>query len=106
MIGHIGFGVAARRYHGLPAPNCAPGNPEDDRIECYTGRGADQLQIRSTVVSCEVKVEQPLGKVFSLALGYNLLVDSTNFRVDYANGGSDQLGFVKHVVLLLASVRI
>jgi hypothetical protein len=102
MIGHVGASIAARRYHGLPVPG-----QEDNRIDQYRGRGAGEFQIRGAVISAEAKIEQPLGKVFSIALGYNLLVDSANFVVDYTQeGNEDRLGYVKHVAMLLLAVRI
>jgi hypothetical protein len=117
MIGHIGASVAARRYRGLPVPNAASddaGPVEDVDIELYTGSGADRMQMRTVVATGEFKLEQPLGKVFSIALGYNLLIDNNNTTVVYADGPDDgdepdtidQLGFVKHLAMLLLSVRI
>lgn len=101
MIGHIGASVAARRYRGLPVPG-----EEANLISRYQGNAANQFQIRSAIITGEIKLEQPLGKVFSLALGYNLFVDTANFRVDYTSGAQDHLGYVKHLALLLLSVRI
>jgi hypothetical protein len=87
---------------------------EDVDIELYTGSGADRMQMRTVVATGEFKLEQPLGKVFSIALGYNLLIDNNNTTVVYADGPDDgdepdtidQLGFVKHLAMLLLSVRI
>jgi hypothetical protein len=101
MYGDLGLGVVARRYHGLPAPG-----EEDADVSGYEGRGAAQLQLRNTLVVLNASVEQPLGRLFSLALRYNLFVDSTDFRVSYTNGSVNDLGYVKHLVWLMAAVRI
>jgi hypothetical protein len=117
MIGSLGASVASRRYRGLPVPTDpivdVPGAAvEDERINRYVGPGAEQLQIRSAVVAGSVKIEQKLGKIFSLALGYNLLVDTARTQVVYnptetnPDGSVDQLGYVKHVAMLLLAVRI
>ncbi len=102
MVGSLGVNVASRRYKNLPVPGPAP-NGEDDRIAGYD---PNELEIRSAVVMGGVKVEQKLGKLFSIAAGYNIFVDTANFAVLYENGATDYLGYVKHLAMVLASVRI
>lgn len=101
MIGSLGVNVASRRYKGLPVPG-----DEDNRISGYVGNAADELEIHSAVVTGGLKVEQKFGKIFSLAAGYNLLVDTANFQVNYTNDAIDYLGYVKHLAMVLAAVRI
>lgn len=101
MIARLGAAVMARTYHGLPLPL-----EEDVTITGYAGSGDDRLQRRTTLATLDAGVEQPLGRIWSLALNYTLLADAGDFRVDYINDDSNQLGFVKHVILFLASVRI
>jgi hypothetical protein len=101
MIGSIGASVASRRYKGLPVPS-----EEDNRIEDYEGNDETQLEIHSAVITGAVKVEQKLGKIFSIAAGYNLYVDTADFAVVYTNGSTDYLGYVKHLAMVLLSVRI
>jgi hypothetical protein len=101
MLGWVGMGVAGRTYHGLPEPGV-----ETNEIDAYEGRGAAQLQLRDVLFTLDAKLEQSLGRIFVLGLHYNLAVDSTSFRVTRSNGDVDELGYVQHLLLLLAAVRI
>jgi hypothetical protein len=101
MIGQLGASVFGRTYHGLPEPGV-----EDGNVLSYTGRGADRLQMRSTMVTLDAGVEQPLGRLFSVGVRYNLLLDSTNFQVAYANDFVNDLGWVKHIAWVIGAVRI
>lgn len=98
MIGHVGAQIAARRYRGLPLPES-----ESDTIENYS-TGVNQR--RTVIVGASAKLEQPLGKIFALSLGYNLYADTKPFRVIYNNGFIDNLSFTRHLVMLVASIRI
>lgn len=101
MLANLGLGVAGRSYQGLPDPGS-----ETSDVTGYEGRGAADLQARDVLFTLDAKVEQPLARIFSLALSYNLVVDSTDFRVFYDNGSVDELGYVRHMLLFLAAVRI
>lgn len=101
MIASAGLWVAGRKYAGLPVPGY-----EDDNIVSYTGRGTDVFQRRDVVFNLQAKLEQPLGRIWALALQYDVAVDSTDFQVLYANDVTDIGGFTRHVVLLLGAVRI
>jgi len=101
MIGHFGATVAGRRYYGLPEPGV-----DDQSIEDYAGRGSSDLQQQSTLVTLDLGVEQPLGKLFSVALSYNLFVDATDFQVFYTGDLVNDLGYVKNLVWLMGALRI
>lgn len=101
MTAKLGAAVMGRVYHGLPQPG-----EESEDIAQYSGRGADQLQQRDTLVTLAAGIDQPLGRIFAVGLNYNLLLDATNFQVTYTNGAVDDLGYVKHVAWLLAAIRI
>lgn len=116
MIGHIGGSVAARRIRGLPlfeGIEC-PGEPEIDNVEGYSGPGANSCppERKTTVVGFDAKIEQPLGKIFALSLGYNLIADTRPFLVIYdqenAEGENfaDDLSYIRHLVTLVMAVRI
>lgn len=108
MIGHLGANFAARTIHGLPTID--GGGAELDNVNAYRGPGADKFQRQTTIVGFDAKVEQPLGKIFALSLGYNLTADTRSFVIDYEadNGESqlDDLSYVRHLVTLLMAVRI
>ncbi len=110
MIGHLGASVAGRRYNGLPVPG-----DESDIIENYQGPGAAGFQRRTTIVGLSAKVEQPLGKIFAVSLGYDLIADTRPFTVLYVRDPetpddvpdpTDTLSFVRHLVTLVLAVRI
>lgn len=101
MIASAGLWVAGRKYAGLPVPGY-----EDTNIVSYAGRGTEVFQRRDVVFNLQAKVEQPLGRIWALALQYDVAVDSTDFQVLYANDVTDIGGFTRHVVLLLGAVRI
>lgn len=110
MIGHIGASIAGRRYKGLPEPRV-----EWIDIEEYRGPGAEDLERRTTIVGLSAKVEQPLGKIFAVSLGYDLIADTRPFTVEYvppeddppnAPVPTDTLSFVRHLVTLVLAVRI
>ncbi len=107
MIAHLGVNVAARKIAGLPVPGV-----ETDIIGGYNGSGADKFQRRTTIFGLDAKLEQPLGKIFALSLGYNLLADTRGYFVLYNqenNSGdqqTDNLSYFRHIVTLVAAVRI
>jgi hypothetical protein len=101
MIGDLGGAVFGRTYHGLPDPGV-----EDQQVLQYVGRGAPDLQARTTMVTINAGLEQPLGRLFSLGLRYTLLVDSTNFQVIYADDDINHLGSIRHLVWIMGAVRI
>jgi len=110
MIGHLGGSVAARRIKGLPTID-GP-NPEIDNVDSYSGPGAGAYDRKTTIVGFDAKIEQPLGKIFALSLGYNLIADTRPFLVVYRqenNDGDNQvddLSSVRHLVTLIMAVRI
>jgi len=106
MIATAGLWVAGRRYAGLPVPGGADDGGEDVNIARYVGRGTEQFQRRDTVFNLNAKLEQPLGRIWAVALQYDVAVDRTDFQVEYANGVIDLGGFTRHVVMLLGAVRI
>ena len=67
---------------------------------------------RRAIVGVDAKLEQPLGKVFALSLGYNLVADTRPFYVEYQqqnNSGDNQvdnLSYFRHLVTLVLAVRI
>lgn len=101
MLAHAGVSLAGRTYHALPIPGV-----EDRTIVNYEGTLAEQLRQRSLLVTLDVGAEQPLGKLFSIALRYTVRVDATDFRVLYENGLVNDLGYVKQLLWLMAAVRI
>ncbi len=110
MIGHLGASVAARRINGLPTIGGA--EPEIDNVTRYIGPGAGSFQRRTTILGFDAKIEQPLGNIFALSLGYNLIADVRPFSVEYdaedaeGNRQLDDLSFVRHLVTLVMAVRI
>lgn len=107
MIATAGLWVAGRRYAGLAVPEF-----ENADIIAYRGRGTDQFQRRDVIFNLNAKLEQPLGRIWALALQYDVAVDSTDFEVDFVNPDdpgvpfTDYGGFTRHVVMLLGAVRI
>jgi hypothetical protein len=108
MIATAGLWVAGRRYAGLPVPG-----QEVSNVEAYRGRGTDVFQRRDVIFNLNAKLEQPLGRIWAVALQYDVAVDSTDFEVDYVNTVDPAMmpvtdigGFTRHVVMLLGAVRI
>lgn len=107
MVATGGLWVAGRRYAGLPVPGY-----EDENVIAYRGRGTDLFQRRDTIFNLNAKLEQPLGRIFAVALQYDVAVDATDFEIDYVNQVDPDLpvtdigGFTRHVVMLLGAVRI
>jgi hypothetical protein len=113
MIGHVGAAVMGRTYHGLPAGTESGFEPvEDMDIREYQGRGFDRLQERTVLFSVDAGFDQPLGRIFALGVNYTLMMDAANYRVVYnrtdVNGNNfvDELGYAKHLVWLIAAIRI
>lgn len=108
MIGHIGANIAARRVGALPT---FVDNAEIDTVEDYVGPGSDRNR-KTTIVGFDAKIEQPLGKVFALSLGYNLIADTRPFFVVYkqenidGENQIDDLSYIRHLVTLVMAVRI
>jgi hypothetical protein len=105
-----GVGVIGRTYSGLPVPG-----EEVDFIAGYEGRGAAGFQARDTLFTLQTKLDQPLGRIFSVGLNYTLLVDSTVFRVTYnldqplpdgETTVTDELGYIKHMAWIYGAIRI
>jgi hypothetical protein len=109
MIATAGMWVAGRRYAGLPVPG-----QEVDNIVAYVGRGTEVFQRRDVIFNFNAKLEQPLGRIWAVALQYDVAVDSTDFEVEYMNLSPDPMepnpidigGFTRHVAMLLGAVRI
>jgi hypothetical protein len=101
MIGDVGGSVFARTFHGLPEPGV-----EDVEIDQYNGNGAADLQMRTTMATVDAGIEQPFGRLLSLAVRYNLLVNASNFEVTYTDGFTNYLGSVRHLAWILFAVRI
>ena len=82
-----------------------------DTVFEYVGPG-DEDERKTTIVGFDAKIEQPLGKIFAVSLGYNLIADPRSFLVVYKqenNDGErqvDDLSYVRHLVTLLMAVRI
>ncbi|MEM7154196.1 MAG: hypothetical protein AAF799_15225 [Myxococcota bacterium] len=122
MVSTAGVWVAGRRYAGLPVPfledDCDRGDPTRPCPLEYVGDGAESFQRRDTVFNLNLKVEQPFKRIWSVALQYDLAVDSTNFATLYRIQGQDEdgnpiteeafdfAGFNRHVVMLLGAVRL
>ncbi|MBL4684439.1 MAG: hypothetical protein JKY37_07605 [Nannocystaceae bacterium] len=106
MYSTLGVGVAGRRYAGLPTQQ------EDESIEGYVGRGAREFRREDVLFVLDAKIEQPVKRIWSFGLQYDLVVDSANFVTTFVPqdgddaGSRDIAGFTKHVIMLLAAVRI
>lgn len=103
MIARFGASLRGRTYHALPIPL-----DEDQTILAYEDRRgqAARLRQRSTLFALDAGVEQPLGRLFSVALSYTVLVDATDLRVVYRDDLVNDLGYVKHLLWLVGAVRI
>ncbi|MCX4239530.1 hypothetical protein [Paraliomyxa miuraensis] len=102
MITTAGAWVAGRRYVGLAIPGS-----EDMSIDQYQPQSVQEtFRRRDVVFNLNLKVEQPLKKIWAVALQYDMAVDDTTFAIDYANGVQDIGGFTRHVVMLLGAVRL
>lgn len=128
MIGTLGAWVAGRRYAGLPVPgledDCGQvgtgsnGLPQRACTVGYRGRGAELFQRRDTIFNLNFKVEQPIKRLWSVALQYDLSVDASDFETIYQVGRFDRdgqpeivdvtdfAGFTRHVVMVLGAIRI
>ncbi len=102
MIGHLGFSVAGRTYSGLPVP----GQETAEIVGYEGGSEVQQFQMKTVLAALQARIEQPLGRLFAVSLSYNLAVDANRGRVLYSNGITDELGYVRHLVMLLGAVRI
>ena len=105
-----GVGIIGRTYSGLPVEG-----EETQTVASYEGRGAETYQSRHTLFTLQTKLDQPLGRIFSVGLNYTLLVDSTVFRVTYnleqplpdgTTQITDELGYLKHVAWIYGAIRI
>ncbi len=107
-----GLGVIGRTYSGLPVEG-----EETQDVTRYEGRGAEGYQSEHTLFTLLAKVDQPIGRIFSVGLSYTMLVDSTQFRVTYpldpvpGDPGApteftDELGYIKHTAWLIGAIRI
>jgi hypothetical protein len=107
MIAGLGANVLRRRYSGLPVPSF-----EDNDIDDYEGSGDDGFARNDTMFILDAKIEQPLGKIWALALTYDLTVDAANYLTFFTqtdNNGNravDIAGYNKSVLMLLAAVRM
>lgn len=107
MLAGAGANILRRRYAGLPVPGF-----EDDDISGYQGPGADGFIRNDTMVVLDAKIEQPLGRLWALALTYDLTIDAANYltfftQTDAAgNPAVDIAGFNKHVLMFLAAIRM
>jgi hypothetical protein len=105
-----GLGVIGRTYSGLPVEN-----EETEDILAYEGDGAAGYQSRHTLFTLQAKLDQPLGRIFSVGVSYTMMVDQTNFRVTYpldtalpdgTTEITDELGYVKHMAWIVGAIRI
>lgn len=107
MYTTLGFGVAGRRYAGLPVPGI-----EDNDIDQYSGRGADAFRREDVLFLLNAKIEQPVKRIWSFGLQYDFVLDSANFVTFFQQQPQDiarpfdVAGFSKHVIMVLAAVRI
>ncbi|MEZ4382107.1 MAG: hypothetical protein R3A79_12220 [Nannocystaceae bacterium] len=103
MFAALQMAVIGRRYEGLPVPG------EDiDTVSGYEnvyGDFAASVARKDTVFALESRLEQPLGKLWVVALRYDLSVVRSRFQVNYTNGIEDYAGFVKHVVMAIGAIR-
>ncbi|MCB9717466.1 MAG: hypothetical protein H6712_26700 [Myxococcales bacterium] len=128
MIGTVGTWVAGRRYAGLAVlgfeDGCdtadTNGDGQLDRAcpVMYTGTGADQFQRRDTLFNLNLKLEQPIKRIWSVALQYDMAIDVSDFQTEYLAPFIDEnqmyderpaidfAGFNRHVVMILGAVRI
>ncbi len=103
MFAALQMAVIGRRYEGLPVPG-----QDTDSITGYEGVFGDfttSVARKDTIFTLESRLEQPLGKLFVVALRYNLSVERSPFLALYGNGWVDYAGFVKHVAMLIGAVR-
>jgi len=103
MFAALQMAVIGRRYEGLPVPG-----QDIDTITGYEniyGDFAASVARKDTIFSLESRLEQPLGKLFVVALRYNLSVETSPFIALYGNGYVDYAGFVKHVAMAIGAVR-
>jgi hypothetical protein len=105
-----GLGVIGRTYSGLPVEN-----EETEDILAYEGDGAAGYQSRHTLFTLQAKLDQPLGRIFSVGVSYTMMVDQTNLRVTYpldtalpdgTTEITDELGYVKHMAWIVGAIRI
>ncbi len=107
MYTTLGVGVAGRRYAGLPVPGL-----EDTEIDEYAGRGAEAFRREDVLFLLNAKIEQPVKRIWAFGLQYDLVVDSANFVTFFTQGPDDIArpqdiaGFTKHVIMVLAAIRI
>jgi hypothetical protein len=107
MIAGLGANILRRRYSGLPVPGF-----EDNSIDSYVSPTADQFARNDTMFVLDAKIEQPLGRIWALALTYDLAVDDASFQTIFnqttpsGNQVVDVAGYTKHVLMFLAAVRI
>jgi|GEM_PF-1208990 len=109
-----GIGVIGRTYSGLPVEG-----DETPEVVSYEGRGAAGYQSEHTLFTLQAKVDQPLGRIFSVGFAYTMLVDSTVFRITYVvdppidqspdppiTEFTDELGYIKHMAWIYGAIRI
>ncbi len=105
MILQAGATVVARRTAGLPNPAF---------IDAVGYVDAAGLIREDVLITGSVKIEQPLGRIFSVALGYTARAAVTDFAIDQFlmdadgnNVGVDRLfgAFNRHVIMLFGAVR-
>lgn len=133
MVGIGGLWVAGRRFVGLPVPGdeidctalqgATPERRDPGCITGYDGTGSDDFQRRDTIFGLSAKIEQPLRRIFSVALRYDLAVDASDhvtlYQVVARDPGSDGqdptfsfrdtvdfAGFTRHVLMLFGAVRL
>ncbi len=103
MFAALQMAVIGRRYEGLPVPG-----QDIQTITGYEnvyGDFSGSVARKDTIFALESRLEQPLGKLFVVALRYNLSVESSPFLALYGNGYVDYAGFVKHVAMAIGAVR-
>ena len=93
-----GVNVGRRRTSGLPVPGV-----ETQDITGYVDAGG--FRRTDLLIGSQVRLEQALGKIFTVGLRYDLWVDRTNFQAIFADGNVDIGGYVRHMVSLMGAIR-
>lgn len=107
MQGSIDLGVTGRTYKGLPGVAGTGGPVEDERVFAYEGIYGDvnRPDRKDVLFVGGLRIEQPLGRLFAVAVSYRVALDSTKFKIIWNDGVEDPGGFVKHTVLAIGALR-
>jgi hypothetical protein len=91
--------ASQRRFAGLPQPGV-----ETQSIASYEGTAPGLIRT-DLIMAVHARLEQALGRLFAVGVSYDLLVDSTDFRVTYVNGWQDVGGYTRNVIMGYGAVR-